>query len=485
MYRSDSYTTDPTAGMSIFLSTVPFFVSSSSTFTTALNIKQCATAAGCTAVKKRIALDSLSNHTSASGASLISVGGAGMDALTMTYGGASVGGPRVYLIEDEGVNKNYMFMLKGQEFTFDVELSSMPCGFNAALYFVGMDANAGGAESGTNYCDAQAVAGTFCSEMDILEANTEAQQYTTHACVDTCGTFAAAPQCKGTPGSQSSVCDQSGCGLNPFRYGPGTTYNNENDNAGWYGPGAATHLLDSTQPFTVVTQFNTAAGSGGGELNNITRFYVQKGKRVDLPALYVIPPSGGGQSMGGFTGPAITKAYCTDIYDRWNGEGVSDAPLAQMGKNMESGMVLAMSAWYAQETYSGGKPQGGTQTGMSWLDGTNNWGKFVKAGPCDTTTTDSAGPYHATFSNIRIGDIGSTNPFAPTPAPGPTPPTPTPPTPPTPPPTPTPPPPGPTPPGPVPSGCPGGSLSACIGLCPSTPPVAYQDCVQDCVERCS
>ena len=59
-----------------------------------------------------------------------------------------------------------MFMLKGKEFTFDVGLSTMPCGFNAALYFVGMTANEGAAEKGTNYCDAQAVAGTFCSEMD-------------------------------------------------------------------------------------------------------------------------------------------------------------------------------------------------------------------------------------------------------------------------------------------------------------------------------
>ena len=57
-----------------------------------------------------------------------------------------------------------------------------------------------------------------------------------------------------------------------------------------------------------------------------------------------------------------------------------------MGKNMANGMVLTMSAWYAQETYTNGKPQG-SQTGMSWLDGMNNWGKFIKAGPCHTTTT--------------------------------------------------------------------------------------------------
>ena len=61
--------------------------------------------------------------------------------------------------------------------------------------------------------------------------------------------------------------------------------------------------------------------------------------------------------------------------------------------------------------------------GMSWLDGTNNWGKYIKAGPCDVSTTDTAGPNYATFSDIRIGDIGTTsNPPSP-PAP-PTPPTP-------------------------------------------------------------
>jgi hypothetical protein len=43
----------------------------------------------------------------------------------------------------------------------------------------------------------------------------------------------------------------------------------------------------------------------------------------------------------------------------------------------------------------------------------------------------------------------------------------------------------PTPPAPAPSGCPGGSLATCIGLCPSNPPAAYQACVESCVSRCS
>jgi hypothetical protein len=435
-------------------------------FTADLNIKQC-DKSGCKPVQKRIALDATSNSTSSTGEKLIIVGGAGMDELTLKYGDAASGGPRVYLIEEDGVNKNHMFMLKDQEFAFDVELSTMPCGFNAALYFVGMNANQGGAENGTKYCDAQAVGGTFCSEMDVMEANTEAQQYTTHACIDTCGSYTdGVTKCEGT-GSPSTVCDQSGCGLNPFRYGPGTTYNDETTNAAWYGPGTA-YTLNSKKSYTVVTQFHADP-----VLSNITRFYLQNGNRIDLPTLFVLPPKDG-QHMGGFVKPSISKGFCTEIYDRWNGEAAY-APLEQMGKNMENGMVLAMSAWYAEESYVNGKPQG-TQTGMSWLDGVNNWGKYIKAGPCDQSTTDSAGPYQAIFSNIRIGDIGTTTgPVVPTP---PTPPMPTPA-----PATPTP-APGPAP-GPAPAGCPGGSLTACIGLCPSSPPIAYKDCVSQCVDRCN
>lgn len=58
-----------------------------------------------------------------------------------------------------------MFKFTGnQEFTFDVDLSKLPCGFNGALYFVSMDADGGlkkystnkaGAKYGTGYCDAQ------------------------------------------------------------------------------------------------------------------------------------------------------------------------------------------------------------------------------------------------------------------------------------------------------------------------------------------
>merc|ERR1712000_579744 len=46
--------------------------------------------------------------------------------------------------------------------------------------------------------------------------------------------------------------------------------------------------------------------------------------------------------------------------------------------------------------------------------------------------------------------------------------------------------PAPTPvPTPVPSDCPGGSLKACIALCPPTPDEVYTACVENCGERCT
>ena len=57
-----------------------------------------------------------------------------------------------------------MFNLLNQEFTFDVDMSQLPCGLNGAVYFVSMDADGGmskfptnkaGAKFGTGYCDSQ------------------------------------------------------------------------------------------------------------------------------------------------------------------------------------------------------------------------------------------------------------------------------------------------------------------------------------------
>ena len=57
-------------------------------------------------------------------------------------------GSRLYMMEDESTYQ--MFDLLGQEFTFDVDVSNLPCGLNGALYFVAMDSDGGMARFPTN-----------------------------------------------------------------------------------------------------------------------------------------------------------------------------------------------------------------------------------------------------------------------------------------------------------------------------------------------
>ncbi|CRK46546.1 hypothetical protein BN1723_016683 [Verticillium longisporum] len=69
--------------------------------------------------------------------------------------------PRVYFL-DETKQEYEMLQLTGNEFTFDVDVSRLPCGMNSALYLSEMladggksELNKGGANFGTGYCDAQ------------------------------------------------------------------------------------------------------------------------------------------------------------------------------------------------------------------------------------------------------------------------------------------------------------------------------------------
>ena len=70
-------------------------------------------------------------------------------------------GSRSYLMKDDDTYEIFK-LAPNLEFTFDVDLSNLPCGLNGALYFVSMDADGGkkryptntaGARYGTGYCD--------------------------------------------------------------------------------------------------------------------------------------------------------------------------------------------------------------------------------------------------------------------------------------------------------------------------------------------
>lgn len=82
--------------------------------------------------------------------------------VTQNENGQNVGS-RLYFLDSSGKNYN-MFKLKNRQFSFDVDVSQLPCGINGALYFTAMEADAGsskypnnkaGALYGTGYCDAQ------------------------------------------------------------------------------------------------------------------------------------------------------------------------------------------------------------------------------------------------------------------------------------------------------------------------------------------
>ena len=113
----------------------------------------------------------------------------------------SMSSPRIYLLADD--NTYDQFKLLNQEFSFDVDVSKVPCGINGALYFSEMNEtgdkntlNTAGAKYGTGYCDAQCPTQNFikgvanlnqtygacCNEMDIWEANNAATALTPHPC---------------------------------------------------------------------------------------------------------------------------------------------------------------------------------------------------------------------------------------------------------------------------------------------------------------
>ena len=153
--------------------------------------------------------------------------------------------------------------------------------------------NKAGAKYGTGYCDAQCphdqkfiygqanskdwkndqgYYGSCCAEFDVWEANKYANAYTAHPCKQPGYVRCEGNECGDGSQRQNGNCDKDGCDLNPFR----------NGNPNFYGPGS-NFAVDTTRPFTVVTQFITNDGTDNGNLSEIRRFYVQGGKKIETP----------------------------------------------------------------------------------------------------------------------------------------------------------------------------------------------------------
>jgi cellulose 1,4-beta-cellobiosidase len=321
----------------------------------------------------------------------------------------------MYLMDTD--NSYQQFNLLNKEFTFDVDVSNLPCGLNGALYFVSMDADGGlakyptntaGPKYGTSYCDAQCPRdlkfidgtanvegwtpssndanagvggrGSCCSEMDVWEANSVSTAFTPHSC-DTIGQKSCTgDDCGGTYSSTryAGECDADGCDFNSYRMG----------DTSFYGAGLK---VDTSKVFTVVTQFI------GEPLTEIKRFYVQDG--------VVIPNSE--SKIANVTGNSITTEFCDAQKVAFGDNNGFEAHggLAQMSAAMAGGMTLVMSVW--DDHYAN----------MLWLDSTYPTTKTGPGGPRGTCATTSgvpadvesaSGGASVTYSNIKFGPINWT-----------------------------------------------------------------------------
>jgi len=326
-------------------------------------------------------------------------------------------GSRVYLMAPGSQTAYQTFNFNNQEFTFDVDVSQLPCGLNGALYFVQMDADGGvaksagankaGAKYGTGYCDAQCprdlkfingvansagwvpspndtnagtgTMGTCCPEMDIWEANKISSAYTPHTCTTLGQSTCTGTQCS-APNSTQGTCDQAGCDFNSYRMG----------NTAFYGPGLT---VDTNQKITVVTQFI------GNPITSIRRFYVQNGR--------VIPNSQ--STVAGVTGNSISDSFCAAQKTAFGDTNTfaQKGGMAGMSRAASAGMVLVMSIWDDHAA------------NMLWLDAPYPPTKSasspgVTRGTCSPSSgaprdVEANSPNaQVTYSNIKFGPIGST-----------------------------------------------------------------------------
>ncbi|KAK3690364.1 glycoside hydrolase [Podospora appendiculata] len=341
------------------------------------------------------------------------------DALTLKFVtkhdyGTNIGS-RFYLMN--GDSKYQMFTLMNNEFAFDVDLSTVDCGLNAALYFVAMEEDGGmksystnkaGAKYGTGYCDAQCARdlkfvggkanidgwkpssndanagvgpyGGCCAEIDVWESNAHAFAFTPHACQNNKYHVCETTGCGGTYSDDrfSGDCDANGCDYNPYRMG----------NPDFYGPGK---VVDTKKKFTVVTRF---------ESNKLSQFFVQDGKKIEIPA----PKFDGIPQLSS----NITPDYCTAQFkafgdrDRFSEVG----GFSQLNTALGVPMVLVMSIW--DDHYAN----------MLWLDSTYPPEKDGQPGAARGDCPQSSGApsdveanipnAKVIYSNIRFGPVGST-----------------------------------------------------------------------------
>jgi len=194
------------------------------------------------------------------------------------------------------------------------------------IKFINGEANVGSWGGAPN--DANSGVGAFgacCAEMDIWEANHDATAYTPHPCKVQGPTRCDNPaDCGVGDARYQGLCDKDGCDFNAFRMG----------DKDFYGPGMA---VDSSKPFSIVTQFVTADGTDTGALVQINRFYVQGGKVIPNSNVAVAGIDAVNHISDNFCKQQKTAFGDTNHFASVGG-------LKAMGASLKN-MVLVLSIW--------------------------------------------------------------------------------------------------------------------------------------------
>ncbi|KAK4249410.1 Exoglucanase 1 [Corynascus novoguineensis] len=339
------------------------------------------------------------------------------------YGFAYNVGSRIFLMESR--TRYQTFTLRDHELAFDVDLSTVACGINSALYLVPMDSdggvarypdtNAAGAEYGTGYCDAtcprwvrflggranfegwtpsetdefsgEGDYGACCPQFSVWNGNAHSFAMSTHTCPyekkekptyfcyrNECDYHYISPDERG-----NSACDLNGCSYNPYRMGT----------RDFYGEGKT---IDTASKFTVATQWTE---------DRVTQFLVQNGHKFDVPAPVWegLPPEAG-----------LSRDMCDMqriVFEERDGMAENGGWAAHVSQVLDQPMVLVLSIGADHKRWnlwldSRYPPYDPEKIGMDRGDCfpiEENDPQVVKNLHPDSTVV---------WSNIRYGPIGST-----------------------------------------------------------------------------
>jgi len=294
------------------------------------------------------------------------------------------GGSRVHLAGKEDSYK--VLALKNREISFDVDVSTLPCGLSSTLTLTPMDPdgemgigdNKAGAVYGLGRCDASCTRsvkfsrgqanldgwdaatgtgamGSCCPELRLWEANKETQSMSLHACASSEPEKCVGDEC-------ARKCDSMGCQFDPLALGA----------MDFFGPGAR---VDSSKPITVVTQFITEDGTDTGKLSKVRRFYTQNGQTIEnaKPDASTFPTL--------LSSNSVTDEFCA-AQKELQGTSAGEGYLGRLSAALDNGVVLTAAVF---ETES-------------------------PAGPCKGADASAASNASVSFFNIMYGEITSTCP---------------------------------------------------------------------------